>query len=215
VLFCRRLFSLFAVGVVLVACSGLPGKDEALALVQAEAKEDTNCTLPISIMPLLKMQHTTKAVCVPREQDPAGKKTFDDTMACLNALVTAGATTAMPPNYMSEWPDEVAGSSFNDVNAYDRRARMLMFKGCVAMGDGLRNGQFKCAQAKADAIVRTSKIDDTHAKVTYSRTLTFDASLAAIEKVCGTVTRPGPDAMVVLEKTADKKWHVAATQPSP
>jgi hypothetical protein len=199
-----------AVGSLLVACSDLPSKTDALAMVQRDVKEEATCTLPINLLPLLKMQHTTKAVCVPREVDPAGKKTFDDTMACLNALVAAGVTKPMPADYMAEWPDEVSGTAFDQISPYERRARNLLFKGCVQMGAGLRNGQFSCGQAKAEKVIRVAKTDETHAQIRYARTITLDPSLAAIDRACGAVTRPGPEATATLEKSADKKWNIVA-----
>lgn len=218
---CRRVLartlSIAAVGILLVACSDAPSKPDALRMVQRDVKEDATCTLPINVMPLFKMQHTTKAVCVPREVDPAGKKTFDDTMACLDALVAAGITQHMPADYMSEWPDEVSSAGFDSVGPYERRARNLMFKGCVAMGAGLRNGQFKCGEAKADKALRMTKTDATHAQFRYSRTIELDKNLPAIDKACGSVTRPGPDATATFEKSADGKWNVLpeGATPSP
>lgn len=205
---CRRAFAFLAVGGALVACSDVPSKADALVMVQQNVKEEATCTLPINLLPLLKMQHSTKAVCVPREQDPAGKKTFDDAMACLSTLVAAGVTTPMSPDYMVDWPDELSGTGFDSVSPYERRARNSLFKGCVAMGEGLRNGQFRCGHAKADKVIRVTKTDDTHAEVRYARALTLDDSLAQIDKACGAVTRPGPEATATLEKSADKKWNV-------
>lgn len=204
----RRILSVAFVGLILVACNDVPAKKDALAKIQSDVKEDVTCTLPIAIMPLLKMQHTTKAVCVPHETDPAGKKTLDDAMACLDALVTAGVTQQMPALYMSEWPDEVSGAAFDAISPYDRRARTLVFKGCVKMVGDLRAGQFRCGTAKADKIVHEAKKDDTHATVEYSRVITLIPELAQIDAACGAVTRPGPDATATFEKTADKQWRV-------
>jgi hypothetical protein len=204
------VFACAFVGLVLGACSDAPGKDDALAMVQRDVKEEATCTLPINLMPLFKMQHATKAVCVPREQDPAGKKTFDDVMTCLNALVAAGVTKTMPGDYMSEWPDEVSTMTFAAVPAGERRARNSLFKGCVAMGEGLRNGQFRCGEAKAEHVIRVSKTDDTHAQIRYARTLTLDPWLETVDKACGAVSRPGPEATALIEKSADKKWNLVA-----
>lgn len=204
----RRLLSFAFVGLVLVACNDVPSKKDALAMVQSDVKEDATCTLPITLLPLLKMQHTTKAVCVPRETNPAGKATLDNAMGCLNALVAAGVTQTMPDAYMAEWPDEVSGAGFDAISPYDRSARTLVFKGCVKMVDDLRAGQFRCGQAKADKIIHEAKKDDTHASVEYSRVITLNPALAQIDAACGAVTRPGPDATAVFEKSADKQWHV-------
>lgn len=209
-----RTLSLFALAGVLVACSDLPAKDEALATVQREVKEDATCTLPIKLLPTLKMQHSTKAVCVPRENEPSEKKQYDDAMKCLDALVSAGITKNMPPGYMADWPDEVSGAGFDSISPYERRARTLIFKGCVAMVDDLRAGQFRCGEAKADKVVRVSKVDPTHATVRYSRQLTIDPRLAGIEAACGAVTRPGPEATANFVKT-EKKWGIAPEPPPP
>lgn len=177
-------------------------------MIQSGVTEDVTCTLPIALMPILKMQHTTKAVCVPRETDPAGKKTLDDAVTCLNALVAAGVTQQMPASYMSEWPDEVSGAGFDAISPYDRRARMLVYKECVKMTDNLRAGQFHCGQGKADKIIHELKKDDTHASVEYSRVITLNPALPNVDAACGVVTRPGPDATATFEKSADKQWHV-------
>jgi len=199
---------------LLVACSDLPGKEDALTTVQREVKEDATCTLPIKLLPALKMQHSTKAVCVPRESDPAGKKQYDDAMTCLQALVTAGVTKSMPPGYMAEWPDEVTGTGFDSISPYERRARTLLFKGCVEMVDDLRAGQFRCGQARADKVIRINKSDATHALVRYSRAVTIDPRLAGIEAACGIVTRPGPEASTTFVKV-DKKWSIEPPPPAP
>ena len=114
--------------------------------------------------------------------------------------------------YMAEWPDELSGGGFDAIPPYDRRARMLIFKGCVKMVDDLRAGQFRCGEAKADKIIRISKKDDNHAAVEYSRVITLDPQLATVDAACGAVTRPGPDATATFEKTADKQWHVLPAQ---
>lgn len=209
-----RALSVIALGFVLVACSDLPAKNDALAAIQREVKEDATCTLPIHLLPALKMQHTTKAVCVPRESDPAGKKQYDDAMACLDALVAAGVTKKMPSGYLAEWPDEVSGTGFDSISPYERRARTLIFKGCVEMVDDLRAGQFRCGQARADKIVRVNKVDATHASVRYSRAVTIDPRLATVEAACGKVTRPGPEAAATFVKSAtDKKWVLGSDAP--
>lgn len=212
--FRSRALSLFALAGVLVACSDLPAKEEALASIQREVKEEATCTLPIKLLPSFKMQHTTKAVCVPRENEPAQKQQYDDAMKCLDALVTAGVTKNMPPGYLAEWPDEVSGAGFDAISPYDRRARTLLFKGCVAMVGDLRAGQFSCGQAKADKVIRVTKVDATRATVRYSRAITIDPNLAAIEAACGALTRPGPEATANFVKT-DKKWGIAPEAPPP
>lgn len=213
-----------SVGAVLIAllvagCSDVPSKSDALSIVQQEIKEDASCTLPISLLSRLKMQYSSKAVCVTREGGPP----MDAAMVCLDALVAGGVTKRMPGGYMAEWPDEVSGAAFNDVSPYERRARDLMFKGCVEMVGDLRDGRFRCGQARADKIVRITKKEDGRAIVRYSRVVTLDPQLETIEKVCGTVSRPAPEATATFEKgdpkAGDKRWVLAplegTTSPTP
>ncbi|MBX3213577.1 MAG: hypothetical protein KF850_16175 [Labilithrix sp.] len=187
------------------ACSDLPSKDAALLLVKQEIKEEATCTLPISLLSRLKMQHASKAVCVAREGGPDA----DGAVACLDALATAGATKRMGDAYMAEWPDEVSAAGFDTVSPYERRSRNALFKGCVEMTDGLREGQFRCGEARADKIVRVTKKDESRALVRYSRAVTLDPQLAAIDAACGPATRPAPEGSLTLERTAEKKWIVA------
>jgi hypothetical protein len=184
----------------LLGCSDLPSKGDALDLVKQGVKEDATCTLPIATLSKLKMQHASKAICVPQEAAA--------TMACLDALTAAGMTKPMPPGYMAEWPDEVSGAGFDSVSPYDRRARALLFKGCVELTPGLREGQFRCGEASADKVVRMTKTDETHASVRYARALTLDSRLAAIETACGAVGRPAPEGNVTLAKV-DDKWAIS------
>ncbi|MBX3229369.1 MAG: hypothetical protein KIT84_17885 [Labilithrix sp.] len=210
-----QVLSLVVLGSGLFACSDVPAKADALATIQRDVKEEATCTLPINLLPLLKMQHTTKAVCVPRETDPAGKKQYDDAMRCLDALVAADVTKPMPSGYMAEWPDELSGTGFDAISPYERRARTLLFKGCVQMVDDLRAGQFRCGDARADKVVRISKIDATHVSVRYSRAITIDPRLASVEAACGKVTRPGPEASATFVKnTETKKWALGDGAPT-
>lgn len=177
-------------------------------MVQHEVKEDATCTLPIALLSRLKMQHTSKAVCVPREGGPP----VDAAMACIDALVAAGVTKRMPGAYMAEWPDEVTGAGFDSISPYERRARDLIFRGCIEMG-ALREGRFRCGQARADHVIQVTKRDEQHVVVRYSREVTLDPQLAEIDKACGPTNRPAPEGLVTLEKIG-KGWALADTDPS-
>lgn len=187
------------------ACGDLPSKGDALELVQHEVKEEANCTLPISLLSRLKIQHSSKALCVPREGGPP----TDAAMACMNALVAAGITKRMPAGYMAEWPDELAGAGFDSVSPYERRARDLIFKGCVEMTGDLRDGRFRCGQARAERVVRVTKKSENQALVRYARAIAPAPQLASIDAACGATTHPAPEATVTIEK-ADKRWVLVA-----
>jgi hypothetical protein len=180
-------------------------KSDALEVVRRDVQEEASCTLPVGVLSKLKMQYTTKAACSKRDEaNPSAK---DQPTACLEALVAAGVTQAMPPGYMSDWTDEVATLPFDAVSPYERRARALQFKTCVEMRD-LREGRFRCGEAKAEKVVRVTKLGDARASVLYARTVTLDPSLRGIEAACGSVSHPAPEATVTLEKV-DKKWALA------
>src|SRR5262245_57836031 len=83
----RALYA-FVTTSVLIGCSDLPSKNDALDIVRHGVKEEASCTLPIPSLSRFKMQHTTKAICVPREGSPSP----DPAMTCLDALVAAGVT---------------------------------------------------------------------------------------------------------------------------
>ncbi|MCW5831170.1 MAG: hypothetical protein KIS78_01775 [Labilithrix sp.] len=187
-------------------CGDLPSKDVALQLVKQEIQEEATCTLPLSLLSRLKMQYASKAVCVTREGGPP----MDEALACLDALAAAGATKRMGDAYMAEWPDEVSAAGFDTVSPYERRSRGTLFKGCVEMTEGLREGQFRCGEARADKVVRITKKDEARALVRYARAITLDPRLAAIDAACGAATRPAPEGSLTLERTADKKWVVAS-----
>lgn len=179
----------------------MPSKSEALEVL-GKGKEDSSCTLPIETFSKLKMQHVTKAVCIPMAGLGESPAPMNASMACLEALAAAGATKAMSQKYMLDWPDEA-----NLANSpYDRRPRDLIFRGCFEMGE-LREGRFKCGDAKADKIVRISKKNDKQALVRYARTITFDPALAKIEAACGTISRPAPESSVTMENTG-KQWTI-------
>ena len=200
-----------ALALAATGCSDLPSKSDALAIVKQSVQEDATCTLPIAMLSRLKMQHASKAICVPRE----GGAPSDEAWACLEALEASGATSRMPSGYMAEWPDELSGSSFDAVSPYERKARALIFKGCVEMTPGLREGSFRCGEANAEKIVRLTKQDESHALVRYARKITLDAKLSAIDAACGSVTRPPPEGTIVIERTSDAKWIHSASEPAP
>jgi hypothetical protein len=190
-----------------LGCSDLPSKGDALEVVQREVQEEGSCVLPIPIFTRFKMQYTTKAVCVPREEGVAVPGAKDAALTCLDGLAAAGTTKRMPASYMAEWPDEVSGAGFDSISPYERRARDLVFKSCFEMAD-LREGRFRCGQAKADKVLRITKKEERQALVRYSRAIAIDPTLPAIEAACGPVTRPPAEATVTLEKV-DKQWAVA------
>jgi hypothetical protein len=201
--------------ILVSACGDVPSKTDAFEIVQRDVKEEATCTLPITVLSRLKMQHFSKAVCVPR--DPTNSAQMDATVACLDSLVAIGATKRMPAAYMAEWPDELGGTAFNDVSPYERRARDLLFKGCVEQAGELREGGFRCGEAHADKVIRVSKSAEGRAGralVRYSRVITLDPKLDAVEKACGEVSRPAPEATATFEKI-DKKWQLAAPDGSP
>lgn len=195
-----------SLAVAATGCSDLPSKSDALDIVERSVQEEATCTLPIAMLSRLKMQHATKGICVSRE----GGVPMDEAWTCLEALAASGATKRMPDAYMTEWPDEVSGASFDTVSPYERRARSLLFKGCVEMTPGLREGQFRCGEARAEKVVRVTKQDESHAVVRYSRAIKLDPKLAAIDAACGAVTRPAPEGSLTIARTPDKKWSGAS-----
>lgn len=189
-----------AAGLVGAGCSNLPSKKDAFEVLTHEVKEEALCTLPVGLLSRLKMQYTTKAVCVPREGPSS-----DPAMSCVDALVAAGVTKPMPASYMNEWPDDIALV----VSVYERRARHLLFKSCVEMVGDLRSGGFRCGEARADHIIQISKKADKQALVRYARVITLDPGLAAIDAACGVASRPPPEETVTLEKS-ESRWIVVA-----
>src|SRR5262249_51744689 len=141
----------------------------------------------------------------PREDGPP----TDSAMACLDALVSMGVTRRMEGGYMAEWPDEVGGAGFDAVSPYDRKARALLFKGCVEMTPGIREGQFRCGEAVAEKVLRVTKTSDDHASVRYARAVKLDPKLAELDALCGGITRPAPEGTVTLARGADAKWALS------
>lgn len=173
--------------------------------IQSGVREEGSCTLPLEMLTSFKMQHATKGICVPKEGAEKVK-------ACVDMLVAANVTQRMPDAYMVAWPDDVAGASFKDVPAYDRRARNLVYSTCVALTGDLREGRFACAEAKAEKVLRITTLDPTHADVLYARTLVLRPTLAAIDAACGAVSRPPADATVSLVK-GTAGWTLPSTTP--
>jgi hypothetical protein len=183
---------------LLSACGSGPSKAQALEAIQRDVKEDGSCTLPVDVLGKVKMQYASKGICVPLEG-------ADKARACLDALVAAGVTKPMPSSYMVDWTDEAA---LPGVSPYDKKARNLVFKSCVEMSGLLREGRFACADAKADHVVKITKVDDTKVDVRYARTLTNKPWLADVEKACGSITPPPPEASVALAKDS-AGWSIA------
>ena len=190
---------------VLVACGGGPSKSQAMEAIQSGVKEDGTCTLPVEMFTKLKMQHSSKAVCVPKEG-------ADKAKACVEALVAANITHRMPDAYMVAWPDEVASASLADIPAYDRHARNLVYSMCVELSGPLREGRFPCADARAEKIVKVTVLDETHADVHYTREIGLRPTLSAIDAACGAVTRPPGDATVGFIKGASG-WTLVSPGP--
>jgi hypothetical protein len=186
-------FAGVALALLLVACSAGPSKSQAFEAIQAGVKEDGRCTLPVGILTQLKMQHTSKGICVPKEGAAQARK-------CIDALIAANVTRKMPDAYMLTWPDEVSAASLSDVPAYDRHSRELTYSICVELVDGMREGRFNCAAVNAENVLKVTASDDTHAEVRYERTIMLRPTLAAIDAACGTTTRPPGEATVKFVK---------------
>jgi hypothetical protein len=201
--FFPRAIVSFAFATALVAstsaCGSGPSKREAMDAVGREATTDAICTLPIDILAQLRMQHTTKGMCAPKD-DPATPKV----KKCLDALAAAHITALKPAAYMREWPDDVAGRSLSDVPAYERKSRDLVYASCWELSEPrLRQGQFVCAKSTNDKILDMTKIDDAHVDVKISQKITPSDDLATIDAACGgNVTKPPSDLVIRIEKTS-------------
>jgi len=187
---------------LLAGCGNGPSKSQAFDAIQAGPKEDGSCTLPVDILKQVKMQYTTKGICVPKEG-------ADKAKACMNALVAAGVTKPMPADYMVTWPDEVSSASLTDIPAYERRARALIYSGCVELSGNLRDGRFPCADVHAAKVMKVTATDDTHADVEYERAVALRPMITAVDAACGTVTRPPGESTVGFVKT-DAGWVLAS-----
>jgi hypothetical protein len=197
-----RVLVLVGIGAVLVACGSGPSKSQAFEAIQSGIKEEGNCVLPVDFLGRVKMQHTTKGICVPKEG-------ADKARACVDALVAAGVTHRMPDAYMLAWPDEVTIASLTEIPAYERRPRSQIYATCVELVGELRDGRFSCADVRAEKVIKVTATDDTHADVRYERELKLKPSLAAIEAACGNVTRPPGESSVPFVKGASG-WTLAS-----
>ncbi len=177
--------------VFLAACTSAPSKEEALLQIQTSVKEDGSCTLPLDIVSKLKVQYVSKGICIAKEEAKA--------KTCIDALVKVGITHKMPDEYMVAWPDEMSGVSLNDVSAYDRKARNLIFSTCVELTGNLRVGLFTCAEARAEKVLKVTS-DGKTASVRYEREIGMRPSLAAIEAACGKVTPPPAESTATFVK---------------
>ncbi len=199
--------SLFVVTALAVtACNGGPSKSAAMDAIQSNVREDGSCTLPLDILAKVKIQHVTKGLCVPKEGAARAR-------ACVDALVAANVTHRMPDSYMVGWADDVAAMSLEDLPASSRHARSLDYSLCVELPAELRNGRFPCADAKADKILRITKLDDHNADVVYSRAIVIKPTLAAIEAACGAVSRPPGEATLGFVKSGGD-WVLASLAPA-
>ena len=188
--------------VVLLGCGKGPSKSQAFEAIQSGTKEDGSCTLPVDILSHVKMQYTTKGICVPKEGSEKAR-------ACMNALVAAGVTKPMPAEYMLTWPDEVSSASLSDIPAYERHARNLVYGSCVELSGNLRDGRFTCADVQASKVLKVTAQDDTHADVLYERAIALRPMLTAVDAACGAVTRPPGESTVGLVKS-DSGWTLAS-----
>jgi hypothetical protein len=181
-----------------------------MGAVGRDATTDGLCTLPIDILMQLRMQHTTKGMCAPKD-DPATPKV----KKCFEALVAAHITQLKPAAYMREWPDDVAARSLSDVPAYERKSRDLVYSLCWELSEPrLRQGQFVCAKSTNDQIIDMTKIDEAHVDVKVSQKIVPSDDLAAIDAACGgNVTKPPVDLTIRIEKTS-AGWAPAPTSSS-
>lgn len=189
-------------GGLLVGCGKGPSKSQAFDAIQAGPREDGTCTLPVDILSHVKMQYATKGICVPREGS-------DKARACINALVAAGVTRAMPPDYMVGWPDEVSSASLSDIPAYERRARNLVYSSCVELSGNLRDGRFNCADVHASKVLKVTATDETHADVLYEREIAMRPMITAVDTACGVVTRPPGESTASVVKSGTG-WVLAS-----
>lgn len=197
----RVLAFLALVGMPLAACTSDPSKSDALRVIQRDVKARGLCTINTEILASFKTQYRTKATCIPLTGGSPRAS------ACLDALVTAGMTQDMPASYMADWPDEVATAGLDLIPAYDRKARSLIFKRCVAASDALRVGSLECARAEFTKISKISKENETRAKVRVQRDLALRPDLDALEKACGPLVRPSEFDTFTLVKGAGG-WSV-------
>lgn len=197
--------SLFpALVLLLVACGNAPSKKATLEIITRDVKEDATCVLDPALVQRFKMQYTTKAACVPKEN-------ADKLPACVGALVDAGLTKEKTPEYMREWPDEVAMASLRDIPAFERRARSLLYSGCYELSSDLREGKFPCGTAKAKQILKIVEDGKDEASVRYERDFAASPSLERIEQACGKVTKPPVENTVSIAR-GESGWAVPSAK---
>ncbi|MCA9586793.1 MAG: hypothetical protein KC657_15665 [Myxococcales bacterium] len=185
----------------LAHCKTDPPKGEALRVIQRDLKPQGLCTISADILASFKTQYRTKATCLPLTGTPPRAS------ECLDAMVKAGVTRDMPASYMVEWPDEVATAGLDLIPAYDRKARNLIFKRCVAASDELRVGSIECARAEYAKVSKVTTDDPEHATVRVDRELSMRADIADLEKACGPLVRPSVVEIVKMVKR-DGAWFV-------
>ena len=185
----------------LIGCSKGPSKSDALELVKRDVHREGVCTLPVDLISKTKKQHTSKAICLPR--DPPAQLA-----SCFAALVKADVAAPMPASFLREFTDETQFAP----SPYDRRVREIDMPACFTMSPELREGRFICADVTVDKIAKITSTGETTADVRYLRTIKLHESLAAIEKACGATNHPAEDDTVaVVNNVATKQWTVAPT----
>jgi hypothetical protein len=209
--FFRRVVGFSIAAGALVACGSGPSKREAMDAVGRDVTTDALCTLPIDVLSQLRMQHTTKGMCVAKDEPSTPK-----VKKCLEALVAARVTQLKPAAYMREWPDDVAARSLSDVPAYERKSRDLVYATCWELSEPrLRQGQFVCAKSTNDKILDMTKIDEAHVDVKVSQKITPSDDFAAINEACGgNLTKPPADLIIRIEKTSAGWTSAPASSPS-
>jgi hypothetical protein len=185
--------------IFVAACGSGPSKTQALETIQRDVKEDGSCTLPVELLGQVKKQLASKGLCVTLEGAPRAA-------ACMDALAAAGVTTQQPASYMVDWTDE---GRMPGVSPYDKKARNLVFRSCFEMTASLRDGRFACADARAEKVLKITKLDDTRSEVRYARTLVNQPAYANIEKACGQLAPPPAEATVTLVKDEKSGWSLA------
>lgn len=191
-------YAIFVLVFAALASCGM-SKKEVLEAIRRDVKDEGLCTLPVEVISALKQQYATKAVCA--------AKTSKQAAECLAALASMGVTSAMPASYMLEWPDDLAGKSLAEVPAYERKARSELFSTCVELKDRLREGKIACATVEPSKVNDIQKVDATHKRVSYSRTVTYTRDLGALDRACGKLVRVPEEASVTLVK-GEAGWSV-------
>ena len=193
--------------VLLLGCSKGPSKSQAFEAIQSGAKEDGSCTLPVDILSHVKMQYTTKGICVPKEGAEKAR-------ACIErARGGRRHQAACPRSTCSRGPTRCrARASRTSPRTSGARGTSSTARASSSSGD-LRDGRFTCADVHAAKVLKVTAIDDTHADVSYEREITLRPMLAAIDAACGAVTRPPGESTVAFVKS-DAGWVLASAAPA-